>query len=49
VHPTAVELATADGRIILVPSSQFVTGTITIDRSQRTPEGPPPSGGAQTD
>lgn len=36
VHPTAVELETADGRTVLVPSSQFVAGTITIDRSQRT-------------
>lgn len=46
VHPTAVELAMADGRVILVPSSQFVTGTITIDRSQRAPDaaGPPPAG-----
>jgi small-conductance mechanosensitive channel len=39
VHPTAVELATDDGRTILVPSSQFVTGTITIDRSNRPSEG----------
>jgi small-conductance mechanosensitive channel len=35
VHPTAVELVTADGRSVLVPSSQFVTTTITIDRSNR--------------
>ena len=37
VHPTAVELETADGRTVLVPSSQFVAGTITIDRSNRQP------------
>lgn len=35
VHPTAVELLTGDGLTILVPSSQFVAGTITIDRSNR--------------
>jgi hypothetical protein len=35
VHPTAVELATSDGRTVLVPASQFVVGTITIDRSNR--------------
>ena len=37
VHPTAVELVTVDGQTLLVPSSQFVTGTITIDRTNRGP------------
>ena len=35
VHPTAVELDTADGKRVLVPSSRFVADTVTIERLQR--------------
>lgn len=34
VHPTAVELHTSDGNVILVPSSRFVAETITIERAE---------------
>ena len=33
VHPTAVELQTSTGRTVLVPSSRFVSETITIRRA----------------
>jgi small-conductance mechanosensitive channel len=33
VHPTAVELQTATGRTVLVPSSRFLSETITIRRA----------------
>ncbi len=32
VHPTAIELDTADGRTLLVPSSRFLDRVITIER-----------------
>ncbi len=32
VHPTAVELSTGDGQTMLIPSSSFVSQTVTIER-----------------
>lgn len=34
VHPTAVELSTDDGTTMLVPSSDFTSGTVNIRRSK---------------
>ncbi|MGF1598591.1 MAG: mechanosensitive ion channel domain-containing protein [Acidimicrobiales bacterium] len=39
VHPTAIELATPGGETILVPSSQLIEGTVTIERVDRADPG----------
>jgi small-conductance mechanosensitive channel len=43
VHPTAVELMTADGRTILVPASHFVAEIVTVERRGSSPAPPPAS------
>lgn len=35
VHPTAIELTSSEGETLLVPSSDFLSGTITIERAAR--------------
>jgi len=38
VHPTSVELSTGDGEAVLIPSSQLVNQTITIERASADAE-----------
>jgi small-conductance mechanosensitive channel len=47
LHPTAVELTTADGRTVLVPASHLVAEIVTVDRGHG-PARPPASTAAPT-
>lgn len=40
VHPTAVELSSGDGEVLLIPSSSFVNQTISIQRVEPVPTPP---------
>ncbi len=39
IHPTAVEVKTTEGKVVLVPSSRLVNETISIDRAPDQDEG----------
>ncbi len=41
VHPTAIEIATADGETVLIPSSRVVGETLTVQRNEEPVPEPP--------